>query len=68
MAFFWWKLQVADSAPISTGMRLVPLADTGSRPIIIRIGRETADPEDAAVLRNPQAKPAPSPRTIAQRS
>lgn len=67
-AFFWWKLQVADRAPISTGMRLVPLAETGSRPIIIRTGSETADPEEAAVFKNPQAKPAPNPKTSAQRS
>jgi len=59
---------VAESAPIGTGMRLVALAVTGSSPISIRIGNDTAEPEDAAVLRKPQARPAPSPRSIAQRS
>ena len=47
-------------------MRLVPLAETGSSPIIIRMGSDTAEPEEAAVFRNPQAKPAPSPRVDGQ--
>jgi len=46
--------------PIGTGMRLVALAEMGSRPISIQDGKDTADPDDAAVLRKPRAKPAPS--------
>ena len=30
----------------------------GSSPIIIRIGSDTAEPDDATVLRNPQTSPA----------
>jgi hypothetical protein len=46
------------AAPISTGSRLVALAAAGETPIITRIGRLTADPEEASVLRKPQARPA----------
>jgi hypothetical protein len=35
-------------------MRFVALAETGSSPIIIRMGKDTAEPADAAVLRKPQ--------------
>ena len=57
---------MADIAPISTGSRLVALALTGSRPIAIRIGSDTADPEDAAVFRKPQASPARPANASAQ--
>jgi hypothetical protein len=39
-------------------MRLVALALIGSRPLKIRIGSDTAEPDDATVLRKPQARPA----------
>src|SRR5437762_1441571 len=44
-------------------MRLVALAEIGSSPVIIRMGKDTAEPDDAAVLRKPQANPAPTPST-----
>lgn len=53
-----WKLPEADSAPSRTGTRLVALAEIGSSLIIISIGSDTADPEEATVLRKPQARPA----------
>src|SRR5207247_5639967 len=59
----WEKLTVAESAPIRTGTRLVALAEIGSSPIIIRMGKDTAEPDDAAVLRKPQDNPAPTPST-----
>ena len=61
-----WKEPVADIAPISTGRRFVALAVTGSRPIAISSGSDTADPEDAAVFRKPQAKPARPANASAQ--
>src|SRR5437867_11977165 len=64
----WEKLTVAESAPIRTGTRLVALAEIGSSPIIIRMGKDTAEPDDAAVLRKPQANPAPIPNTKDQTS
>src|SRR5439155_8795694 len=64
----WEKLAVAESAPIRTGTRLVALAEIGSSPIIIRMGKDTAEPDDAAVLRKPQASPAPTPSTKDQTS
>ena len=57
-AFLALKLRVADIEPSRSGTRLVALAVIGSRPIAIRIGSDTADPEDATVLRKPQATPA----------
>jgi hypothetical protein len=53
-----WKVHSAISEPISTGRRLVALAALALRPNMTRIGRLTAEPEEANVLRNPQARPA----------
>jgi hypothetical protein len=47
-----------------TGRRLVALAVIGSSPIASKMGNETADPEDATVVMNPQRKPAASTRHI----
>ena len=54
------KSNAPESAPTSTGRRLVALAVAASRPRKIMIGSVTTEPDDAAVLRKPQAKPAPS--------
>ena len=53
------KVIDANSAPINTGIRLVPLAMDGVSPIKINKGRVTADPLEATVFRNPQRSPAP---------
>jgi hypothetical protein len=47
---------------------LVALAEIGSSPIIIRMGKDTAEPDEAAVLRKPQANPAATPSTKDQTS
>ena len=49
---------VAAIAPTRTGMRLVAFAAAAGRPIAIRIGKVTADPDEATVLRKPQTRPA----------
>ena len=53
------KSRAPEAAPTSTGRRLVALAVAASRPRKIMIGSVTTEPDDAAVLRKPQAKPAP---------
>jgi hypothetical protein len=52
------KVAVAIRAPNSTGSLLVALAADSGTPSIIRMGRLTAEPDEASVLRNPQASPA----------
>jgi len=59
---------VAEMAPTRTGTRLVAFAVTGSSPIIMRTGSETADPDDAIVFRKPQASPAAAPSVSATTS
>jgi hypothetical protein len=53
-----WNFHVAETEPSSSGTRLVALAVIGSRPIAISAGSDTAEPDDATVLRKPQATPA----------
>ena len=55
-------------APRSTGILFVALAVSGSRPMNISIGNETAEPEEATVLRNPHARPATAARASAHQS
>src|SRR5215213_10300807 len=57
-AFLVWNFQVAEIEPSSSGTRLVALAVMGSSPIAISTGSDTAEPDDATVLRKPQATPA----------
>ena len=55
-------------APSSTGILFVAFAVRGSRPMNINIGNDTADPEEATVLRNPHARPAAAARTSVHQS
>ena len=52
-----WKVHTAVAQPITIGSRFEAFATTGPTPIMIMIGRVTAEPLDAAVLRNAATTP-----------
>lgn len=53
-----WKRHAAMAHPMTIGARFEAFATTGSTPTAMRIGRVTADPLEATVLRNAPTKPA----------